>query len=137
MAIKTKRLGADNDINYLNRVKVRNKFWDPTNPNTALPKGSVVYASGIQGVTLEVQYPGALMTSADGFMMVVLHDIEQDGHATTGWFIKDLDTSAGAVGDPIYLDSNGEVALAGSVQCGHILSVSATEGKVLIDPRMV
>lgn len=140
MAIKASRLGPDREVNNLNGVEVVNGSWDPAFPTaTAIGKGSVVFVSGIQGAKLTVQKTTQTHVAAtDGFVMVAEHELRESGRCTTGWAIVDLDTSAAAINDPVYLALSGAVELsgAGGAQVGHVLTVG-TDGKVLLNPRMV
>ena len=137
MAIKSRRIGNDKDVNHLNQVETVNPFWDPAVPTTAIPKWSVVFVSGVQGVKMKVQKAGgAHVAATGGFVMIAEHELREGGTCTTGWALVDFDTTGASINDEVYLAGNGTVALAGTVQIGHVLSVG-TDGQVLLNPRMV
>jgi hypothetical protein len=136
MPFKTKRLSPDREINNLNALEVVNRYWNPDVPSTAIPAGSVVFVDGLDGIKLRVTRAGSTHAAANGMLLIAEHELREGGRCTSGWKLVDLDTSAAAINDPVYLGGNGTVALSGTVVIGYVQTV-ATDGKALLVPRLV
>ena len=123
---------ADNNKNYLGALRVRN------DTGSDIAQGAVVKVSGVSGL---MKVAPASVTASDEFLMVAPNKIlgtgsvHQNVGVVHGWYLHTMDTSAGAIGDPVYLGASGAPTLAVTgKQVGRVLSVDSA-GEALIFPQ--
>ena len=134
--LKQRLIKAGRDFNYAEGVKVLNN--DPAN---ALPAETILCGVGASGPFLKVGKTDAdALATTRGRLLVAKHEIPAGGYGVAlPWKIVTMDTSAGAVGDPVYVSlTAGELTLnvpsaSGDVirEVGTVVVVGgATAGKV-------
>ena len=134
--LKQRLIKAGRDFNYAEGVKVLNN--DTSN---ALSAGTILCGVGASGPFLKVGKTDAdALATTRGRLLIAKHDIPAGGFGVAlPWQIVTFDTSAGAVGDPVYVSlTAGEMTLtvpsaSGDVirEIGTVVVVGdATAGKV-------
>jgi|TARA_R100000482_G_scaffold77190_1_gene30069 hypothetical protein len=134
--LKQRLIKAGRDFNYAEGVKVLNN--DTAN---ALPAETILCGVGASGPFLKVGKTDAdALATTRGRLLVAKHEIPAGGYGVAlPWKIVTMDTSAGAVGDPVYVSlTAGELTLtvpsaSGDVirEVGTVVVVGgATAGKV-------
>lgn len=123
---------------------------DPIGPayvpgDSSVAKHDILYVSGTSGEFLELTKADAdTALASSGTLLIAKHAATKDGSRPTGTaaaygVITDVDTSAAAVGDPVFLSSTaGGWSLTASGlgrQVGHVLESDASAGEILFDGR--
>lgn len=136
MAIKAKRIDSQRAVNELSKLDVKNPNYVSGTSSTYIPKGSIVRISATDG-----DFPEVTRAEADGsfsLLKVALDEIRDYGRVVDWYVLGSQDTSAAAVGDPVYLsDTAGEISLTpgtSSVVVGRVTKVSATVGEIWLEP---
>ena len=110
--LKQRLIKAGRDYNYAEGVKVK--------ASAAVYADQIVVVSGSEGVFIKVQPADAgndESLKSIGRLMIAKHDIPVDGYGVVlPWkLVTTLATTAGAIGDPIYLADSVSAAVAGNL----------------------
>lgn len=136
MGMKTTRLEADRTVNHLAARFVKNEGFTDGDSTTYITSGSMVAITGLSGGFVTVSKADANGAAKLRNFLWVAKDEIRDYGAITRWAEVSMDTSAGAIGDLVYLsDTAGGLSLtAGTnvIVVGKVL-VAATAGTVEVD----
>mgnify|MGYP003120712948 CR=1 FL=1 len=114
--LKQRLIKAGRDYNYAEGVKVK--------ATVAVKADQIVYADGSDGPYLTVSPADADLPIAsgksfgsDGRLMVAKHDIPASGYGVVlPWkIVKTVNTSAGVVGDPVFLSNTAGTTVASNL----------------------
>lgn len=139
--IKSKRLGPDQITAFHGRVSVKNGEFVAGTPSTFIEKGEVVTLNSCTADgSYNIVIPARDGVTSETQLLVAAIQIREFG-TVEKWQIQDFDTSAKAIGDPVFLSdaTPGAVTLtapAGSpITVGkvYIVGVAGT-GKILVRP---
>lgn len=140
MPTKSRNILADQDINYLSRVKVKNSGFTAGTAATYIGKHEIVTVDGSSssGAYIEVDEAIAGIALEEQDLWVTVHEIREFG-AVTRWALVELDTSAASIGDAVYLSATtaGAITLTASPRRVGTVVVAATVangGLCLVDP---
>lgn len=136
MPIKSSRVDSDRTVNHLAARFVKNEGFTDGDSSTYITAGSMVAITGLSGGFVTVSKADANgAAKLRNFLWVAKDEIRDYGEITR-WAEVSKDTSAGAIGDLVYLsDTAGGLSLtAGTnvIVVGKIL-VAATAGTVEVD----
>lgn len=143
MAIKPRRIKANTTTDYLGSWQVMNTS------GVDIAKGKIVQVSGVNSSgafllveLLDVGAGAAALVDAPKYVAGMKIINGGNGSVRENYIVTGANTAAGAVGDPVYATLSGTAgdwqlaAPAGSpTKVGIVLSVSATEGVVLLAPQ--
>lgn len=135
------------DLNYddvNNELTITSEVTEITAYNgtgVTIPKGSVVYQTGVQGNDISVALAdnsSAATMPASGIVIADIADMSTGQIAVAG-FVKSLDTSAFSVGDTLYVGSSGALTStrptgeSNLVQnFGKAIKINAASGEILV-----
>lgn len=138
MGIKTSRIEADRAVNHLGKKYVKNEDYVEGSSGTYITGEQIVAITGLDGSYETVSKAQADVALDRSMLWLAKQDIWEYGEVVR-WGRIDLDTSASAIGNPVYLsDTAGGVSLtAGTVPIviGKVLNVAtvANGGAAWID----